>query len=918
MDYQRRVFSTLFPTPWHQHTTPTPVSTPDLGHSARGSSFSGPSNTNVPSENRAVKRNAAWSTATRFLSLPRDTAFDLPRVHKNREIEAALQYLLAGEGKSQGAHEQSLIDWYTNEARIHFATLVRPVVESLWEEVNIPTTSHAFRFSHKFQEIPLSSCWKILEETQRSLEQVQNIYLQPFNGHLLPILIHSAQSSASATRSTKSTDSSEVDSPDAVNRTFRRDLHSVFVHCIPLQRYAKTIEFVLYDSGCNVFRMESQADGFRTTNRIAHRSRMVKLLRGLERVGLGGESTQKAFGHAMHKLLDEFIYSEYQKVDWVSKDSVVPYLRQWVEDGFCPFVELVMECLKCDPSHVLPTELQQWQDMALGRLGRCRVERLFDFVLNLDMSLGAIRDLKHFLKAERAKQTLTASFSQQVTRRLLHAGATTTYILNVYISIIKAFHELEPNGVLLERVARPIRRYLKERADTARIIITSLLTDVDEDIWSKPGAAADLSLEIAKEMTNSFANFNQDADEELNWNDMNWQPLPSDASPDYKKSKVQDVIWFLLTLWDREDFVSELKNIFGDHLLRCQDPDYVKEIRLLELIKIRLGDDKLQACEVMLRDVLESRRINATIQNGSRTDLRTPDQHQGRELETPDGPGPRTPRPRRPNASGQTLHPPATPSSEQPDGPKLNAQIVSSFFWPLLRDDEFRVPAQVQGLQKQYESRFEQIKGMRKLRWMNALGDVSITLEFDDRTEEFEKLTPWQVSVVHAFQPQPGEEWAEKGKKEQGITRNIDQVVDLLQMDEDLVRRAVAFWVGKSVLRQVSPDTYTVIERLTPNNQDSDAAAAAQELAEVQAQEATAVKSQADLLMEKKDVYMNFIFGMLTVQRKLPVSRIHMMLRSILQGGFPFGEAEVRTLLALMEKEERAVELGGDVWSAKK
>ena len=197
MDYQRRVFSTLFPTPWHQHTTPTPVSTPDLGHSARGSSFSGPSNTNVPSENRAVKRNAAWSTATRFLSLPRDTAFDLPRVHKNREIEAALQYLLAGEGKSQGAHEQSLIDWYTNEARIHFATLVRPVVESLWEEVNSPKTSHAFRFSHKFQEIPLSSCWKVLEETQRSLEQVQNIYLQPFNGHLLPILIHSAQSSAS-------------------------------------------------------------------------------------------------------------------------------------------------------------------------------------------------------------------------------------------------------------------------------------------------------------------------------------------------------------------------------------------------------------------------------------------------------------------------------------------------------------------------------------------------------------------------------------------------------------------------------------------------------------------------------------------------------------------------------------------------
>lgn len=525
-----------------------------------------------------------------------------------------------------------------------------------------------------------------------------------------------------------------------------------------------------------------------------------------------------------------------------------------------------------------------------------------------------------------AKQHLTSSFSQQVSRRLLHPGATTTYILDVYIFIIRTFHELEPKGVLLERVARPIRRYLKEREDTGRIIISSLLTDMDtmelkNESGRKIAPGGELSYEIASEMQKPFANFNQNADEELNWNDMNWQPLPTDASPEYKKSKVEDVIWFLFTLWEREDFINELKNILGDHLLRCQDPEYEKEIRLVELIKVRLGDDKLQACEVMLRDVLESKRINATIRASGT--LHTPDR---RLPQTPENAAPRTPRPRRTTTSAPSLHP-STPSSKPPDTTTLNAQILSSFFWPLLRDDHFLVPAQIQILQKEYESRFERIKGMRKLRWMNALGDGTVTLELKDRTEEFDHLTPWQVSVIYAFQPQPGEEWTTsngRGKQraqESSITRNVAQLEEMLEMDDMLVRQALAFWVGKSVLREISPssDTFSVIEKRSSSLTDNAAAAAAQEVAEVQAQQqAGAVKTQADLLEEKKEVYMSFIFGMLTAQGSLPVGRIAMMMRMMVQGGFPFGVEEVKALLTEMEGQGKVVGMGGDIFGIRK
>lgn len=914
MDHSTQIFASVFPVLSLSHTTPTPIATPDLGYTAPGSSFGSPyasRNTegHGQSQHRAVKRASAWSCATRFLSLPKDVTLT-PRLHKTREVEEALGYLLVGEGKSDNSREESLVEWYTNECRLHFVNHVRSGLEQMWTK-----------------EVPLQQAWDLLDETQRICEQVQTAYLEPYSEHILPLL--QQNDSASTIRPTRPTQAADADAADAVGLKMRRDIHAMVAHCLPAQRFSKTLSYVLYDAGCRLFRVYTRQDGLQppespdvATN---FRKRMTTLLQGLERVGLGGDSAQKALAHAMNKLLDSFIASHYLKVDWYSKQSIVPHLRMWLEKGFCSLVELILECLKCEQSSVLPTELTAWQEMALNRLGRARVDDLFDFVMNWDKSLGAVLDIKEYLKMAGAKQNLTSNFSAQISRRLLHPGATTTYILNAYISIIRSFHVLEPKGVLLERVARPIRRYLKEREDTARIIISSLLTDLNDETGTKFSSNSELSYEIACEMAKPFANFGQDTDEELNWNDMNWQPLPQDASPDYKKSKVEDVIWFLLTLWEREDFINELKNIYGDHLLRCQDPEYEKEIRLLELIKIRLGDDKLQACEVMLRDVLDSKRINASIRatnTSTKPTFQTPDARSNAP-QTPDGLQPRTPRPRRGAASAAKAAP-TTPAETAPPDPALNAQILSSFFWPSLRDDTFRVPLQIETLQNEYESRFERIKGMRKLRWMHALGTSSITLSFDDRTEDFDALTPWQVSVVYAFQPQPGEEHIarKKGKGGEGISRNVSQLEEMLEMDEQLVRQALAFWVGKSVLRETSPSTFAVIETLPRKSSqlqaDEDAAAAAEELAAVQAAQTSTVKSQMDVMMEKKDVYSAFIMGMLTAQGNMPVPRILMMMRMMVQGGFPFGAEEVKKLLEGMEEAGKVVGLGGEVWGVKK
>jgi anaphase-promoting complex subunit 2 len=154
MDHQSLVFASVFPVPSLSHTTPTPIATPDLGHAAPGQSFGSPFVKNDGGENRAVRRNLAWSTATRFLSLPRPSAgADAPsqsqRTRRTQDVEDALEYLLVGEGRSKDGNEESLVEWYTHETTLHFASQVAPRVTELWEKV---LTSHQLHHEQELTE----------------------------------------------------------------------------------------------------------------------------------------------------------------------------------------------------------------------------------------------------------------------------------------------------------------------------------------------------------------------------------------------------------------------------------------------------------------------------------------------------------------------------------------------------------------------------------------------------------------------------------------------------------------------------------------------------------------------------------------------------------------------------------------------
>ena len=266
------------------------------------------------------------------------------------------------------------------------------------------------------------------------------------------------------------------------------------------------------------------------------RERTLSSLKTLQMVGLGGNGAQTIFAEVMSDLLALYVDKTYAE-RWESPSGILRELRIWVEDHFARFVVEVLVILqpismhrgilRSSESPVTLADVTNWQHKAVRDLGSLRIREMFDIVIGWESketnNRGAIEDLRPYLKTPAARLHLTNAFSQEISTRLLQPGASTSQILQVYICIVRAFAYLEPKGVLLDRVARPIRSYLQDREDTIKIIVGGLLADPDAE-KDNPDILAELAIEL-----NKISDLSGDEDDGDDWDDMTWMPDPVDA-----------------------------------------------------------------------------------------------------------------------------------------------------------------------------------------------------------------------------------------------------------------------------------------------------------------------------------------------------------------------------------------------------
>ena len=364
-----------------------------------------------------------------------------------------------------------------------------------------------------------------------------------------------------------------------------------------------------------------------------------------------------------------------------------------------------------------------------------RISCLFDLVIDYPDSLPALDDLKSCIKETREYAVLIEDFSLAIQKRLLHPGASTADIIQHYMATIKVLNHVEPSGYALNIISKPIQRYLRSRKDAIRNIVILLTEDSVENEGT-------LLFTNNVQHTNRFYTSDEMALDGIG----KWQPAPLEIAP---KSAVAysstDTISLLTDIYGtKELFLSAYRSMLAERLIRKIDFDCSKELKTLELLKIRFGEASLHNAEIMMRDVTDSKRLNSSIQH----DILALD-------------------------------------NKNEDMDKLKVLVTSDQYWPSNSDFDFNLPEGLNSALELFAKKYHSQKAPRTLKWKKSLGEVSLDLHLGGEILQF-NVTPFQASILMAFQISK--------------SMSVDELCQNLNVSEAVLLQNVAFWLNEGVI----------------------------------------------------------------------------------------------------------------------
>ncbi|KAL7935248.1 hypothetical protein V8C35DRAFT_268669 [Trichoderma chlorosporum] len=738
----------------------------------------------------------------------------------------------------QATHTEDILLWHSQQVRQHFLHHVLPLLAAC-------TSSH--QRSHS----------QVLLSVISTLEAARRQYL-----YGLMLVVRGFRDDAPA---------------EAAVVTFRRDMHAIVGNSWTPELIT-VLRSVLHHSLRIILGSSSRDNGLgpgwsREADVSKARGELLSLLESLHRVGLGGDKFQVLFAEMMDACMHDFINDSYSKVWKVSSGRrnarattgplCLTHLCDWVENRYA---RLAVEVLRRLGGQVAWNDVERWRDVATGRLATLRMHELFDIVLHWPDSKGGLDDLASSVTTPQRRLQLTDAFSATLQARLLHPGRSTLDILQTYISMIRTFHALDHSKVLLDRVVPALKICLWNRDDAIRIVVTGLLANPNT---AHPEENNGKLVELAVILNESSQQHQGRVDDEdLGWNDMTWVPDPVDAGVNYKRPKNEDIIGTLISALGLQDvFIKEFQVIVAERLLSKQT-SFQQEIKVLGLLKKRFGEAALQNCDVMIRDIVDSKRVDTVLRRNMRND-----------------------------------------GTLEANSPKYHSKILSRLFWPSLPKDPFTVPLPVAHIQKKYEAGFEQLKSSRKLNWLDHLGSATVRLDLDDRSLELDCKT-YEAAVIYEFHG--GDDGSGASIP---IQRSFNELWEKLRIDEDLLESALKFWVSQRVLSDIGNKTYVVLETLDSEAGDRDMADDEAETSGDMENEQSSPKKAKSMSAKEKEqrtVYWQFIVGMLTNSSPaMPLGQIAMMMKMLLSDGCPWSNEELQEFLGEKITEGELELVGG-------
>ncbi len=319
----------------------------------------------------------------------------------------------------------------------------------------------------------------------------------------------------------------------------------------------------------------------------------------------------------------------------------------------------------------------------------------------------------------------------------------------------------------------------------------------------------------------------------------------------FRSKRSSDIISMLVNIYgSKELFVNEYRSLLSNRLLSQFSYDTEKEIRNLELLKLRFGEAPLHQCEVMLKDISDSKRINTLLHNEDETTA----------LKFKDWP--------------------------------VNSIILSAQFWPQFKQENLELPDEVEKGLEAYTKAFEAIKGNRTLVWKHHLGMADLDLEIGDKKVSL-SVSPIHAAIIYQFQVKA--EWTG------------EDLANALKTSAITVRRKINFWITQGLIIEAGNDVFKLAEEGPMRRMSGATAQAEQDHDDEEAESVT--RTSRDQRAEELQVFWTYIVNMLINLESLPLDRIFTMLKMFAMQGPSAVECNIEELRSFLDEKVRLHEL---------
>lgn len=386
---------------------------------------------------------------------------------------------------------------------------------------------------------------------------------------------------------------------------------------------------------------------------------------------------------------------------------------------------------------------------------KTKLEKFFDLISSYPESIPSLQDIKMAIDYFPQNEFVN-SINKQTSVRLLTPGISTRLIIEIFIRIIKIMKAIEPSSYLLELISSPIKKYLRQRKDTMQWIITTILSEDDTHIM------ADMSKAYVRNIISYDYDYLSSDEDPENWKPINTKGMEGIEHGNDLKSKTTDIISTLVNIFGSpEKFMEQYKRMLSERKITDQHFSIENEIKNLELLKLKFGENLLQNCDVIIKDIKDSIKLNMDIND-----------------------------------------------------PFINCLVINKNYWPFnnvntLFDlntiegsvDENNMPIsaydiflmEVKRHIDTYKTAFNKKKFSRNISLYSNIGYVELTLTLNNEEKQC-VVTPLASLIIQFF---------DHGNKANDDQCNAEFISNKLGADIDLVQKKINFWVTKGILKEV-------------------------------------------------------------------------------------------------------------------